>query len=133
VYKLENQLQRAGFSHEQARTLILTSSRLQNIRRQADYNDIRKVFEASWKIEDDMLSHELPLKQARQIGCMFVALAATEHPSKGYDYQEPYWNHWELSAGRYAGESLEAGGAKRYKGYDLAKAMLNFAILDRKL
>ena len=132
VYKVEKKLQKAGFSFDQARTILLTSSRLRQSRRRADFKDIRKVFEASWGIEDDMLSKGLSLKQARHIGCMFVALAATEHPDKGYKFQETYWNHWELSAARCAGESLEAAGARKYKGYDLAQAMLNFTILDRQ-
>ena len=130
VYSLEAKLKHAGFNHEQARSLLLTSSRLSQIRQKADYHNIRRVFESSWKIEDEMIERGSTLKQARHMGCMFIALAATQLPKKTYTGDE-YWQHWEVSA-RDVGNSLEAGGAKKHKGYDLATSMLNFIISDQK-
>ena len=132
VYKLENDLQTAGFTQQQARTLLLTSTRLQNIKRNADFSDVNKVFEASWEIEDAMMALGLPLKRARHIGCLFIGLAATEFQDRGYHAHEPYWNHWEVDVATQAGEHLEKAGANG-SSRRLAQAMLNFVVFNRRL
>ena len=135
VYKVESQLIQAGFSQKQARTLLLTGSRLSEIRRKADFQQIKSVFEAAWEIEDEFMQHGMDLKGARQVGCMFVALAATQLKGRGLAvgyHSEEFWNFWEVSAAEGTGQCLEAAGVPRYSGYSLAKSILNFFILDQK-
>ena len=133
VYSLESQLTRAGFTSQQARSLLVTGSRLSDIRRKLDFQQIKSVFEASWEIEDELVRHGMDRKKARHMGCMFVALAATQFGGKGKGYNcDDYWNFWETSAAEDAGNCLEAAGVRKHKGYMLAKSMLTFMVLEKR-
>lgn len=127
VYDLEARLQNSGFTEKQARALILAAACLRRLGEQASFDDVSKVFDIAWQVEDDMLEAGFNTLQARQLGLMFVALASTKQSKERFLSSGKYWDFWEVEDADRAGHCLELAGAEQYKGFRLAQAMLDFA------
>ena len=125
VYALEQRLQRGGFNEKQARALILAAATLRRLQDKVTFSDIGKVFNTAWQVEDEMLEAGFNSSQARQLGLMLVSLASAKQV-KSFQSGE-YWDFWEVEDASRVGDYLELAGVKRYDGYELAKAILNFA------
>lgn len=121
TYDLEDRLRDAGFTQSQARSLLVTGSRMTQLQEKADFRNISRVFEVAWQIEDDMMQQGMVLEQARRISCMFVALAATQVDRES----ELFWRVWEASETRNVTDSLKAAGAP-HTTYTLADTMLDY-------
>ena len=72
-----------------------------------------------------MLEAGFNTSQARQLGLMFVVLASTKQ--KRFLSIGEYWDFWEVEDAKRAGDCLELAGAEQFKGFSLARAMLDFA------
>lgn len=127
VYELEGKLQRNGFTEKQARALILAAACLRRLGETITFDDVRKVFNTAWQVEDDMLEAGFTMMQARQLRLMFVALASTKKDRNIGSRSYPYWDFWDGYEAQGAGDCLEQVGVAKYEGYALAEAMLNFA------
>ena len=125
MYDLEAKLQNSGFTEKQARALIPAAACLRRLGEKVSFDDVSKVFDTAWQVEDDMLEAGFNNSQARQLGLMFVALASTkqERSLSGKDY----WDFCEVEDASRAGDCLELAGAEQFKGFGLARAMLDFA------
>lgn len=127
VYELEGKLQRKGFTEKQARALILAAACLRRLGKDVTFDDVGKVFNTAWQVEDDMLEAGFTRMQARQLGLMFVALASTKQDRNIRSSSYPYLDFWDGYDARGAGDCLERVGVAKYEGYALAEAILNFA------
>lgn len=125
VYELETTLQQGGFTEKQARALILAAAALRRLEHKVTFDDVGKVFNTAWQVEDDMAEAGFSNFQARQLGLMSVSLASTKQ-KKPFQSDE-YWDFWEVADASHAGKCLELAGGKPYDGFRLATAMLNFA------
>ena len=129
VFQLERKMKKAGFTEQQARGLLVTTARLRRLREQINMEDMGKLFQTAWQVEDDMIQAGFTRERARQLGAMFVALAGSR-TSSDTRYYEEYWVFWEVSAVSRVDAYLTQAGADRTKTYELARAMLNFAVQE---
>lgn len=125
VYTLETRLQTGGFTEKQARALILAAATLRRLQDKVKFDDIGKVFNTAWQVEDEMLEAGFNILHARQLGLMFVSLASTK---QGRPFiHDNCWDFWEVEDASRVGKYLELAGGKPYAGFELAQAILNFA------
>ena len=126
VYELEAKLQKSGFTEKQARALILAAASLRRLGKKVTFDDVSKVFNTAWQVEDDMREAGFNNSQARQLGLLFVSLASTKE-DRFLHKRMDFGDFWEVEDASKAGHCLELAGAEQYKGFDLALAMLDFA------
>ena len=113
VYQLESKLKKAGFTEQQARSLLVTTARLRRLREQINMEDLEKLFRTAWQIEDDMIEAGFNRVRARQLGAMFIALAGTKQTTNKYGRScEEYWVFWEVSDASRVDDCLEQAGGQ---------------------
>ena len=128
VFQLERKMKRAGFTEQQARGLLMTTAQMRNLRQQINMEDLSKLFQTAWQVEDDMIQAGFTRERARQLGVMFIALAGSKTSSALRT--EEYWAFWEVSAASEVESHLTQAGGNRSKSFDLARAMLKFAVQE---